>query len=119
VPSDNGLVRSHLVPLWEWADYGGPTKTKAIPAYNRPSDPERVAAIAAVPWAELVAVCARRLAQPMSDEMFNRVCVDMIEVVQRVRRMNCACSAHKSWCFACRMKSLLDDPPSDTPMRAA
>jgi len=98
------------VPLWEWADYGI-SHTKAIPAANRPGDPERVAAIAALGWDELVAACEARLAKPMSDEMFNRICVDIVVIVERVQATRCSCPPNRSWrCRSCQHRALLDPP---------
>jgi len=98
------------VPLWEWADYGI-SHTKAIPDANRTGDPERVAAIAARGWDELVAACEARLAKPMSDEMFNRICIDIVVIVERVQATRCSCRPNRSrGCLSCRLRALLDPP---------
>jgi len=106
-PAKGRLV---VVPWWEWADYGI-SHTKAIPDANRTGDPERVAAIAALGWDELVAACEDPRAKPMSDEMFNRICTDIVVIVQRVQATRCSCPPNRSGrCLSCRLRALLDPP---------
>jgi len=106
-PAKGRLV---VVPWWEWADYGT-THTKAIPDANRTGDPERVAAIVALGWDELVAACEAPRAKPMSDEMFNRICVDIVVIVERVQATRCSCRPNRSGrCLSCGLRALLDPP---------